>query len=201
MNYKFNEFLVDCDNHDKPWEIANTIDSLLGQAFKTAKRHCATPERPPWSENLHIATLKVRYWQVALTESLTDVAQDEILAKLGPKIWKNIPSTPLLLRTLRSVGKAARRALRRIRRDAYEERKAFLEELKARIALRVSPTGTEEAVALKSINRQLNDAKMFSHIRRSVKPVRQPALSKVEIVHATSLLDPTTGEPVVPKHF
>jgi hypothetical protein len=132
--HKFQEFLVDCDHHDKPWEPANAIDSLLGQAFKTAERHCATPERPPWSEKLHLASMKVRYWQVALTASMTGVAQDDLLATLGPKIWKTIPSTPLLLRTLRSVGKAARRALRRIRRDAYDERKAFLEELR-----RVSP--------------------------------------------------------------
>jgi hypothetical protein len=65
--HKFHEFLVDCNTHAKPWEGDNAIDSLLGQAFKTAKRHCATPERPPWSEKLHIASMKVRYWQVALT--------------------------------------------------------------------------------------------------------------------------------------
>jgi hypothetical protein len=120
--------------------------------------------------------MKVRYWQVALTACLTGVP--EILAKLGPNIWKTIPSTPLLLRTLLSVGKAAHRALLRIHRDAYEERKAFLEELKACIALRASPTGTEQDVALKSINRQLNDATMFSRIRRAVKPVSQSALTK-----------------------
>jgi hypothetical protein len=69
-----------------------------------------------------------------------------------------------------------------------------LEELKARIALRISPKDTDADVALKSINRQLADTKMFARIRQSVKPVSQPALTKeVEIVHTTSHLDPVTG--------
>jgi hypothetical protein len=38
---------------------------------------------------------------------------------------------------------------------------------------------------------------MFQRIRQSVKPMSQPALTKVEIVHTTSLLDPTTGEAIV----
>jgi uncharacterized protein YecE (DUF72 family) len=111
--------------------------------------------------------MKVRYWQVALTERLTGVSQRTILAEIGPKIWKTVPATPQLLRSLRSIGNAAKRALRRIRRDAYKERKTFLEELKARIALRVSPKDTDVDVALKSINRQLADTKMFTRIRQT----------------------------------
>jgi hypothetical protein len=198
--HKFNAFLVDCDAHAKPWELANDIDSRLGQAFETAERHCASPERPPWSEKLHLASLKVRYWQVALTARLTQVLQDQVLEKLASsQIWASPPRIPFLLRSLRSVATAARRALHQIRRDAYEERKTFLEELKARIALRLSPKDTDQETALKSINRQLKDAKMFQRIRRSVKPVSQPALTKVEIVHTTSLLDPETGEAIVTK--
>jgi hypothetical protein len=197
--HKFSAFLVDCDAHAKPWELANDIDSMLGHAFETAERHCASPERPPWSAKLHIASLKVRYWQVALTARLTQVPQDDVLNTLAKQIWASPPRIPFLLRSLRSVATAARRALRRIRRDAYEERKTFLEELKARIALRLSPKDTDQETALKSINRQLKDANMFQRIRRSVKPVSQPALIKVEIVHTTSLLDPTTGEAIVSK--
>jgi hypothetical protein len=197
--HKYEEFMVDCDTLQKPWEPANAIDSMLGQAFETAERHCSTPDRPPWSEKLHLASMEVRYWQVALTERLTGVSQRTILAEIGPKIWKTVPPTPQLLRSLRSIGNAAKQALRRIRRDAYEERKAFLEELKARVVLRLSPNDTDADVALQSINRQLADTKIFARIRRSVKPVSQPALTKVEIVHTTSHLDPVTGASIVTK--
>jgi hypothetical protein len=163
--HKYEEFMVDCDTLQKPWEPANAIDSMLGRAVETAERHCSTPGRPPWSEKLHLASMKVRYWQVALTERLTGVSQQTILDDIGPKIWKTVPSTPQLLRSLRSIGNAAKRALRRIRRNAYEKRKSFLEELKARIALRLSPKDTDADVALQSMNCQLADTKMFSRIR------------------------------------
>jgi hypothetical protein len=75
-----------------------------------------------------------------------------------------------------------------------------LEELKAGIALCVSRTDTDADVALKSIIHQLADTKMVARIRQSVlKPVSQPALTKVEIVHTTSYLDPVTGKAIVSK--
>jgi hypothetical protein len=134
--------MVDCDTLQKTWEPTSAIDSMLGQAFQNAKRHCATPDRPTWSVKLHLASMKVRYWQVALTERPTGV-QRTILAEIRPKIWKTVPATPQLVRSLRSIGNAAKWALRRIRRDAYDERKAFFEELKARIAFCVSPKDTD----------------------------------------------------------
>jgi hypothetical protein len=92
--------MIDCDTFAHPWVPANAIDAMLGQAFKTAERHCATHDRPPWAEKLHLASMKVGYWQVTLLERLTGVSQHTILADIRPKLWTTVPPTPQLLRSL-----------------------------------------------------------------------------------------------------
>jgi hypothetical protein len=45
--HQFQAFLIDVDVVDKPWELANHINLLLGQAFQCAEKSCAKPRRPP----------------------------------------------------------------------------------------------------------------------------------------------------------
>jgi hypothetical protein len=112
------------------------------------------------------------------------------------KIWPNLapPIHPPNLRALQSVARAANRALRRVRCVALAERRTFLETLRERIALRTKATQTSREAALKNVTRQLQDTHRFSRIKRAIDPIRQPPLTKVELVHASAHLHPTTGE-------
>jgi hypothetical protein len=107
-----------------------------------------------------------------------------------------MPRTPTSTRILQKISTAAQRALRRVRRHAAKEREAFLHELKARIALRMSSRATDTDAAIKNIERQLSDGRRFRLISRAIKPSTSAALTKVEIVTSESHLHPSTGQVV-----
>jgi hypothetical protein len=112
--HQYQSFGVEVDVVDEPWRKGNKIDQVLGQAFKTAERHCSKTQRPPWSVKLHLASLKVRYWQTALTERRTGVQQSTVLHNLAAEIWRDDspPSIPRSTKILKHVDVAAQKVLR-----------------------------------------------------------------------------------------
>jgi prephenate dehydratase len=99
------------------------------------------------------------------------------------------------------VGAAAQKSLRRIRRNAAKEREKNLNELKARLASRLSSKTTDTDAAIKNLERQLNDGRRFRCIARAIKPQEASATltKKVKIVTTTSHLHPGTGQVVTNK--
>jgi hypothetical protein len=178
--HQYQEFCLDVDIAEAPWYQANKLDRVLGQAFKTAERHCSKPPRPPWSVKLHLARLKVRYWRTALTERRTRVQQSTVLHNLAAEIWQDAspPPTPRSTKILKHIGAAAQKALRRVRRNAVAEREAFLTELKARLALRMSAKDADADAAIKTIDRQLTSGRQFRRIAGALKPANNAALTK-----------------------
>jgi hypothetical protein len=83
---KFETFSATVLIASKPWEEANKIDAILGQAFTTAERKCYKRPRPAWSERLYIASLQVRYWRTVLTARRTGVDHTRILSELAALI-------------------------------------------------------------------------------------------------------------------
>ena len=123
-------FKLDVGTATKPWVQANKIDTLIGQAFQCAEKHCAKPIRPPWSEKLHKASKKVRFWKTALTQFRTGVDHSGALTTLSYIIWgpsQPMPFIPSHLRALKSITRAAVKNLRHVRRNAMKERKEFLQ--------------------------------------------------------------------------
>jgi hypothetical protein len=152
--HQFQYFCLNVDVAAEPWRDANKIDNDIGHAFSAIEKHCSKTPKPPWSETLHHTSLKVRYWKTALTARRTGVHQDTVLRNLAVEIWSNAPTpqTPVSIRILQKIGTAAQRALRRVRRHAVKERELFLNELKARLALRMSSRATDNGMsACKSI--------------------------------------------------
>lgn len=195
---QFDDFSASVSTASKPWEKANKIDEILGQAFTTAERKCYKRPRPAWSEKLYLASLQVRYWRTALTARRTGVDHTLILSELAALIWSPDPTppSPRNLRALQSRTRAAECALRRIRLVALAERKIFLEDLRERIALRTKTSQTTREAALQNVTRQLQDTKRFSRIKRALDPVRPTQLTKVEVVYESSHLHPVTGKTV-----
>ena len=178
-----------------PWIQANKIDDVIGHAFSVGERKCYRRQRPPWSEKLFLASAKVRYWKIALTARRTGTNHQIVLDDLASQLWpsESAPPHPQNLRALKSVGRAAERALQRVRRVALEERRSFLDQLRERIALRTKTSDTSPEAALKNVTRQLQDNKQFKRIRRALNPLRQPPLTEVEIIHESAHLHPVTG--------
>jgi hypothetical protein len=193
----FQDFLLDADTADKPWELANRIDTLLGHAFKCADKSCVKPRRAPWSLQLQKASRKLRFWKTALTQRCSGVSQSTVLVDIDAEVWENtVPSIPSNERASISVGRAAENALKRIQKNAKHERAAFLRFHRERLALRVTPKDTETADAIKTIDRQLTDTRMFGRIQFAVKPVSAAPLTKVELVDETPHIHPITRKAV-----
>jgi hypothetical protein len=122
------------------------------------------------------------------------VDRSEVLEALATEIWPDGPPTPPSNRyVLRKVKIAAERALKRVRRDSVNKREAFLQELRQRQATRVAPKGTDEDLAVKNVEKQLQDNRRFSRIARTLKSNSSPALTKVEIVATREHIHPVTG--------
>jgi hypothetical protein len=168
----YQDFLLDADLSATPWELANKIDTLMGQAFQCAEKTCVKPKRLPWSLKLHKSSRKVRFWKTALKQQRTGVSQSAVLVDIGKIVWGTaIPPVPSNERSLISVGCAVEKALKRIRKNAKNERTEFLRAHRERLALRVTPKDTEVADAIQMIDRQLANTCMFGRIKSAVKPL------------------------------
>jgi hypothetical protein len=44
--HMYQSFRIDADVLDEPWKMANKLDRLIGQAFKTAEKTCVKPPKP-----------------------------------------------------------------------------------------------------------------------------------------------------------
>ena len=183
------------DTH--PWVTANTIDSLLQQAFDLACKTCLKPPRPPWSEKLHVASKRVRYWKTHLSALHTGVSHAASLDTLACSLWPHSPpARPHSIRITRSALRAALKRLRSLRQDAFQERKEFLQHLRLKIAARIHKANTDPEKAMKSLLRQLRDKRMFQRIQRALKPTNNQALTHVRITQTSVHLHPTTGNSV-----
>jgi hypothetical protein len=132
-----------------------------------------------------------------LTQRRTGVSQKSVLAEIGESVWgPTIPVIPTNKRSLISVGRAAKKALKRIRKNAKNERANHLRTHRERLALRVTPKDTEVADAIKTIDRQLANQHMFGRIQAAVKPLSYAALTKVEIVNESMHVHPITAQEV-----
>jgi hypothetical protein len=192
--HKFHAYCLDVEGLSEPWQPANSIDNMIGQAFASAERDCSSIPCHPWSEALHKASLKVRYWKTSLTARTTGVSQDDVLDDIATTVWPDgPPPAPSNIYVLKKVKKVAERGLKRTQRDADTLRDDFLQELKRRIATRLAPKDTDVDAAIKNIDNQLRNNKGFSRIARMLKRNASPTLTKVELVTNQEYIHPNTG--------
>jgi hypothetical protein len=196
--HSFEEFTLDADVATKPWLDANKLDTHVGHAFACGEAACRTPPRPPWSVKLHKASTKVRFWKTALTQRKTGIDQTDVLNDIASIVWNpdSIPTIPSNTKALINVGRAAEKALRRIRRNVLTAHKAEAQAHQEKVALRISPKDTDAEVAIRNLDRRHADNRMYRHIRASLKPTASAPLTKVELISETDHVHPTTGKTV-----
>jgi hypothetical protein len=63
--HQFADLNLDAATSDDPSKAANSIDRQVTKALLYAQKKCSRPQSHPWSEALHLASLKLRYWKTA----------------------------------------------------------------------------------------------------------------------------------------
>jgi hypothetical protein len=196
--HQYQDFCLDADVVAAPWIPANHLDTMIGQAFKTTEKHCSKQPRPPWSENCITRACEYATEKSFSPNDAPGSRRQQCCGFSSQRSGggKTAPTIPRSIRILKNDSTAAQRALHRVRRHAVKEREIFLQELKARLALRMSSQSTDVDAAIKTIDRQLAEGRRFRRIARIVKPNTPAALTKVEIVTTQSHLHPHTGQVV-----
>jgi hypothetical protein len=147
-------------------KLANVIDDQVTWALLSAEKKCKKPQREPWSEDVHFASQHVKYWCLKCATIANSYDATTTLAD----ICKLLPPTREIiyngLKTDKQYLHAAHRLLVRMRQDAKQLRKDFLQRLRERIAMRKTPSKLSPEESLKCINKQLRSTANFSHIKQ-----------------------------------
>jgi hypothetical protein len=190
--HKFAEFNLDAATSNNPSKTANAIDRQVTKALLYAQKKCSRPQSHPWSEVLHIASLKLRYWKTAISSRRNHFDAAPELALIcettGP-----MPPIPQDTRLLLNHVRVAQAHLRIKRRQAKAARQEFLQELKERIATRKTNSSLPLPQALKIIEKQLESTQRFRRIQRALGNNASQPLTQVEVTTTEEFLDPATG--------
>jgi hypothetical protein len=146
-------------------------------------------------EELHLASLHVKYWRLKCVAKANSYDASTTLAAILPLLPAHSAIVDDGRRTDKQYLNAAKRQLVRVRRDASSKRKAFLQALKERIAMRKTSSTLSAAAALQCINKQLGQP---GHIKYVLRPSTQTPLTKVHLTSTDQRTDPLTG--VVSSH-
>ena len=193
--HKFALFLLDVDTSATPHVLANIIDDQVTFGLLHGDKACSRPATHPWSELLHHASLRVRYWKTYLSDQCHRIdTLDTVAATLSA--IDPLPVGPHTPSQARKHLSQAKQALRTARKHAVAARAAFLSDLKLRIASRKTSTTLAPDAALKMIERQLHSASGFRWIRKALNKDSFEPLTKVTVTHTEVHIHPVTSERV-----
>jgi endonuclease/exonuclease/phosphatase family metal-dependent hydrolase len=189
---KYSNFAQHVNSTQNPHVLANSIDDQITKSLLSAEKKIARPPRPPWSEKLHKASLQVRLWKIAKSGNLNelDITTQLENAASDAKFYDPIPTG---FDDINFRLKEAQRTLNEIRRNAADERQAFLQTLKERTALRKTPKDTEAHKALKCIERQIHSRQQFHKIRYALDPPNHQTLTKILVTKTEVYVNPRSG--------
>jgi hypothetical protein len=159
------------------------FDELFSTSKHNGKLSCCFEIRPG-QKSFH--SIKIGVWDILQRYKIW------FRKSPGPLKRQRAQDTPPR-KSLVSVGRAAEKALARIRKHAKVERTKFLRAHRERLALRVTTKDTDVEDAIKTIDKQLDDTRMYGRIQAAVKPKTAAALIKVELVDETAHFRPDTG--------
>jgi hypothetical protein len=72
--------------------LANSIDEQITRALLSAEQKCKHPQREPWSEHIHFASLHVKYWRLKCASIRNKYDASETLAALHTKSSTMVPA-------------------------------------------------------------------------------------------------------------
>jgi hypothetical protein len=173
--------------------LADSIDDQITRALLSAERKCKTPQREPWSEAVHFASLHVKYWRLKGASLRNHYNASDTLTAILSLLPQTHAITEDPTLTDKQQLNAAHRFLTRTRKDATALRADFLQELQERIAMRKTPADMDREASLKCIEKQLRQTTKFSNIKQVLCPSTHAPLTKVTVTTTEHFIDPVTG--------
>ena len=156
----------------------NRLDRDITRGMHHAEDACRQPDRPPWSEALHLASKAVRFWKTYVSGTMNKCDVTIALSAICYDLeWDTIPTVDL--RTAKLELAQAQKDLQGCRTHAAENRQKFISKLVAAAALQNDTTRE------KALKRQLHVEAMKSCYRKLRSALRPTSLrggiTKVEV--------------------
>ena len=167
ISNKINTLFHQSLSRSKLREEINLIDTDITKAMLTAEKQTKQHQRPPWSPELKIASLKVRLHKLYLTEFTTGQQHTpaiEYTIKLLQPI--EVPKPTNLQECQRQLRKLQRQ-LKKIRRRAREARSSFLDQLIQQYEL---SGNTEKQRIVRRIQRAEATKRCYNKLRWILNP-------------------------------
>jgi hypothetical protein len=162
----------------RKWE---GVDQDILRASKHAKKQVAKNFGPPWSVELHQASLQATYWRIALSGHITHRATESVLEVLAEHIdWApKLPPPPAMSVTeIQLQLRQIQATLKKIRQKALSLRSDMLQERAAAEAL---AGNSDTANILRRLERAEATKACFSLLRTYLKPRSNGGLTKVQV--------------------
>jgi hypothetical protein len=169
-------------------QTADSLDQQITRALLLAEQKCKTPLREPWSDELHFASLTVKYWQLTLAAHANHYDCSDTLAVTNAALpAQHRQALHPDLTPMQSLNKA-KKALAKARLDAKHLRKTFLEARRERIATRKTLSILSPAASLKCIDKQLRQASCARHVVSAILSMLSSPTPMPTSPKSTSLL-------------
>ena len=171
--------------------LGNKIDGQMTKGILKALKACSKAPHYPWSEILHKASLRVKFWKIALTTKLTKLPP--ALEIIRATLTDMPPSLPART-TKKKKLKEALIQLRKIRQDSHHHRKTFLHNLKQTIATRQKTNQYDPKKALEQVEKMERTKQSYQQIRKVFNTSSPQPLVKIKIPTFTEHIHPETGD-------
>jgi hypothetical protein len=199
---RLNSLFHDNSNHSDSefTAIASSIDTQITKAMLSAERKCKKPLRQPWSEEVHFASLHVKYclhvkyWRLKGASARNQYDASDTLAAILPLLPSKHAITEDPTLTDKQHLNAAYRLLTRPCKDAKSLHADFLQELRERITLRKTPADLDLTESLKCIDKTATTNEKKSHIKKVLCPSNPAPLTEVTVTTTEQYIDPATGK-------
>jgi hypothetical protein len=158
--------------------VSNRINRDVTRAMLFAEKTCQQPDRPPWSEALHLASKAVRFWKTYVSGGRNSTDVSDTLSSICTTLeWDSIPQIPL--KAARAELPQAQTDLKACRANAVENRQKFLTTLIEAAALQ------EDISREKALTRELHVEAMkscYKKLRSALRPngPQEAALPKLK---------------------
>jgi hypothetical protein len=163
---------------ERKWE---GVDQDIFRASIHAEKQVAKNFGPPWSVELHQASLQATYWRIALSGYRTHRAVEAVLEVLAKQIdWApELPPPPAMSVTdIQQQLRQIQATLKKIRQKASSLRSDMLQEPAAAEALAGNNATTN---ILRQLERAEATKACFSLLRKYLKPCSNGGLAKVQV--------------------
>ena len=126
---KIDHLLTNTEIQDSMREELNRLDDDITKAMLTTEKRTKRKQRPPWSPELKIASLKVRLFKLYLKEFKTGDKHSNAIKYTKQLLLPIQTNQPTNIQECQTQLRRLQKQLKKIRRKAHETRVSFLNQL------------------------------------------------------------------------